>query len=65
MTRFFLSQQLAFFLTSPDDRSPDSSLTSSQLAGKLAGTFFHSDKKSSIYAQIPQFFFWSRELAGN
>jgi hypothetical protein len=37
----------------------------SQIAGKLAGNFFSSGSESPIYAQIPQFSFPSRELAGN
>jgi hypothetical protein len=35
-----------------------------ELAGKLAGNFFCSAEESPIYAQIPQFCVWSRELAG-
>jgi hypothetical protein len=37
----------------------------SPIAGKLAGNFFSSGSVSPIYAQIPQFFFPSRELTGN
>jgi hypothetical protein len=36
-----------------------------EITGKLTGTFLDSGKKPAISAQIPQFCFWSRELAGN
>jgi hypothetical protein len=36
-----------------------------ETTGKFTGTFLISSAKSTIYAQIPQFRFWNRELTGN
>jgi hypothetical protein len=44
---------------------PENSDAKTLVAGKSAGIFFLSSQKSQIYAQIPQFLLWSRELAGN
>jgi hypothetical protein len=44
---------------------PENSDAKTLVAGKLAGIFFVPSQESQSYAQIPQFFLWSRELAGN
>jgi hypothetical protein len=50
---------------SPDDPMTRFFLNQQPASWEISRDFFSFRQKSSIYAQIPQFFFWSRELAGN